>query len=274
VPVRRADKMHVATADIELARRLEQSISLAPMQAHEAATVMCGPFRAFFAPYTDNPELSYAMPVAPMAATREFEVSIENLRALFAERGRTLRFEFVEELWPNLAIDLERMGLHLQAREPLMACSANEFRPSRVPDVGVRPLLAEDADDELDAFLKIRDALPADGARRTSATTIARLRETLSQSNDRFALATIAGQPAGTGRCIFQAAGLGEITAIVTTPAMRRRGVAAAVVSFLLNELFENGGDIAWLNAANEQARSVYARLGFRSIGSLLNYEA
>ena len=266
--------MHVETADIELARRLEQSISLAPMQAHEAETAVCGPFRAFFAPHTDNPQLNYAMPVAPMVAAREFEVSIESLRAEFAERGRTLRFEFVEELWPGLGIALERTGLHLEAREPLMACSANEFIPSLVSDFEVRALRAEDTDVELATFLTIRDAWPADVPRTLSAKAIARLREALLLSRGRFALATIAGQPAGTGRCIFQAAGLGEITAIVTSPEMRRRGVAAAVVSFLLNELFDNGGSIAWLNAANEQARSVYARLGFRGIGSLLNYEA
>jgi predicted GNAT family acetyltransferase len=44
-------------------------------------------------------------------------------------------------------------------------------------------------------------------------------------------------------------------------------------VTVLLRGLFASGRDIGWLNAANEQARSVYARLGFRSIGSLLNYE-
>jgi predicted GNAT family acetyltransferase len=44
-------------------------------------------------------------------------------------------------------------------------------------------------------------------------------------------------------------------------------------VSELLRGLFDSGRNIGWLNAANEQARSVYAKLGFRSIGSLLNYE-
>ena len=266
--------MYTDTVDIELARRLEQSISLAPMQAHEAETVTCGPFRAFFEPHTDNRQLNYTMPVAPMPAAREFDVSIESLRTLFAQRSRTLRCEFVEELWPGLAMELERTGLHLQAREPLMACSVNEFIPSLVSAVDVRALAAEDPVGDFVAFMQIRDTLPADRERRISEKSIARLRETLNLSHGRFALATIAGQPAGIGRCIFQAAGLGEITGIVTAPAMRRRGVAAAVVSFLLNELFGSGGNIAWLNAANEQARAVYARLGFRSIGSLLNYEA
>ena len=45
------------------------------------------------------------------------------------------------------------------------------------------------------------------------------------------------------------------------------------MVSFLIRELIDTGRTIAWLNAANDQARSVYARLGFRSIGRLLNYE-
>lgn len=266
--------MQPHSVDIELARRLEQSVSLAPMQSHEAETAICGPFRAFFVPYTDNPQLNYAMPVASLPAAREFDVAVERLRAIFARRGRALRLEFVEELWPGLAMELERTGLHLEAREPLMACPANEFISSRVSDVDVRALLAEDADVDLAAFLNIRDELPADALRSRSGMAIEQLREVLRLSAGRCAMATIAGQAVGTGRCLFQAAGLGEITAIVTVPQMRRRGVAAAVVSFLLKEFFADGGDIAWLNAANAQAQSVYARLGFRSIGSLLNYEA
>ena len=81
------------------------------------------------------------------------------------------------------------------------------------------------------------------------------------------------GRPASVGRCIAQRDGLGEITSIVTLPEFRRRGAAATVVSVLLRGLFDSGRNIGWLNAANEQARSVYASLGFRTIGSLLNYE-
>jgi ribosomal protein S18 acetylase RimI-like enzyme len=95
----------------------------------------------------------------------------------------------------------------------------------------------------------------------------------LRSGSETCALASVDGRPAAAGRCIFQDGELGEITSIATLPEFRRRGVGATLVSFLIRQLIDAGGSIAWLNAANEQAVSVYARLGFRSTGSLLNYE-
>jgi len=86
-------------------------------------------------------------------------------------------------------------------------------------------------------------------------------------------MGTIDGRPAAVGRWIAQDGSLGEIAGIVTLPEFRRRGAAATIVSVLLRGVFASGRNIAWLNADNEQARSVYAKLGFRTIGSLLNYE-
>ncbi len=99
------------------------------------------------------------------------------------------------------------------------------------------------------------------------------LRETLRIGEETSVLGTIDGRPAAVGRWIAQADGLGEIVGIVTLPEFRRRGAAATIVSALLRGVFASGRDTAWLNADNEQARSVYAKLGFRSIASLLNYE-
>ncbi len=261
----------VDSAAIELARRLEQSVSLAPTP--EADTVTSGPFRCFFSPYTDDNQLNYAMPIAPLGTPDELAAAIETVRALFAERQRTLRFEFVEELWPGLAEALERAGLRLEGREPLMACTPDEFRPSLASDVEVRALTAADGDKDLATFLHIRDEAPAGAEASITGEQIARLRESVRTEYGWYVLATIGRQPAGTGYCQFDGGDLGEIVGIVTEPELRRRGVAASVVSFLLLKLFQNGGSLAWLSAANEQARSVYARLGFRAIGNLLNYE-
>jgi len=265
--------MHTDTAEIELARRLEQSISRAPAPTSGAIeSVTCGPFRVWFATYTDNRELNYAMPVTPTGSDA-LRAAVEALRAVFAARTRTLRVEFVEEVWPDLAAALQRSGLHLKAREPLMACTKDEFVPVMASGVSVRALSAEESDAELAVFLQINDGRPTDGSRPVSAKAVAALRDDLRTTLGTFASASIDGRPAGAGRCLFQQDGLGEITGIVTLPEFRNRGVAATLVSDLLRRLFESGRSIAWLNAANEQARSVYARLGFRSIGSLLNYE-
>ena len=262
-----------ATPQIELARKLEQSISLAPMPTGTGVeSVNCGTFRAWFTSYTDNPQSNYAMPVA-LTDPAALGADVDALRTLFAARARKVRVEFVEELWPALADALQRAGLHLQAREPLMACIKSEFAPVAAPGVSVRLLSADDSDADLAAYLHIADERPADGSRPVSDKAVALLRETLNSGNTTCAIGTIDGRAAAVGRCIAQDDGLGEITSIVTLPEFRRRGAAATVVSALLRGLFASGRNIGWLNAANEPARSVYAKLGFRSIGSLLNYE-
>jgi len=261
----------VDSVAIDLARRLEQSASLAPTP--EADTVSSGPFRCFFSPYTDDDQLNYAMPVARLGSPEELAAAIQAARAVFTERQRTPRFEFVEALWSGLAESLERAGLRLEGREPLMACAPDEFRPSFASDVEVHALTAADSDEDLATFLRIRDEAPAGAEASITSEQIARLRESVRTEYGWFVLATIGRQIAGAGYCQYDGGDLGEIVGIVTVPELRRRGVAASVVSFLLSKLFQNDGSLAWLSAANEQARSVYARLGFRAIGSLLNYE-
>jgi ribosomal protein S18 acetylase RimI-like enzyme len=261
----------IATADMALAQRLEQSVSLGP--APWAETVNSGPFRAYFARHTRYPELNYAMPVASLGSAAELGVSLRELRGLFAERGCRLRLEFVGELWPELAAALDGAGLTLEGDEPLMACAPDGFQPITAPGVSIRPLAADPSDADLAAFLTIRDSEWGPGGPPPSAEAVAQLRAMIGGGAGTFALATLDGEPAGTGRCQSSDGELGEITAIVTRPALRRRGVAATVTTFLVREHFAAGGALAWLSAANPAAQSVYTRLGFRAIGSLLNYE-
>jgi ribosomal protein S18 acetylase RimI-like enzyme len=257
----------------DLARRLEQSISLAAAPASsEVESVRFGAFRAWFTTYTNDPQANYAMPVTPVESAL-LGKAVEVLHAEFAARARRLRVEFVEELWPGLAGALEHSGLHLEAREPLMACMKGEFLPAAAPGVIVRALTADAPDAGLVTFIRIRDQRPTDESRPVSVRAVAALRGRLRTDAETCVVAFVGDLPAGAGRCIPQQDGLGEITSIVTLPQFRRRGVAATLVSHLLRQLFDGGRAIGWLNAANDQARSVYSSLGFRSIGSLLNYE-
>jgi hypothetical protein len=259
---------HITETDtIELARRLEQSVSLA--SAPGCDTIACGPFRAFFDPHTAYNELNYAMPIAPLGDGDELAAAISDLRLLFHQRGRRLRVEFVEELWPELSAALERVGLALENCEPLMACTPAAFAPIAAPSVLVHALGPDDPDADLASYLQIRDETEAQPA----AEQVARLREQIAQGHGWFALASFDGRAAGTGRCLVADGGLGELVAIVTRHELRRRGIAGTVVSFLVQHHFDASGTLAWLSAANGGAESVYARVGFRSIGSLLNYE-
>ena len=257
-------------ADLAFLRQLEQSVSLA--LASESEAVLSGPFRAFFSPFTADPELNYAMPIAQPEGPDGFPAALAAARQVFAARQRRLRLEFTEELWPSLVQAAEQEGLDLVGREPLMICRPAEFRPAPPSGVSVALLTPHASDDALLAFLEIRSAEGED-PEPVGLASLLRLREALQADNDWYALATLDGQLVGTGRCQVSAVGWGEISAIVTRPDSRRRGVARAVTSALVQRYLDAGGTLAWLSAANPTAQRVYMRLGFSIVGSLLNYE-
>jgi ribosomal protein S18 acetylase RimI-like enzyme len=259
--------IETSTETTELLRTIEQSVSLGA--APWAETLMSGPFRMFLEPTISYNELNYAMPVAPLGTGEELLAAVRDLRAVFAERGRRMRLEFTEELWPDLASALEGEGLRAEGREPVMACTRDEFQPVAVPGISLRALGPDDPDADLAAYITIRD----EEERVPGADEVGRLRGAIARSKGWFLLASIEGQSAGTGRLLVSPDGLGEITAIVTRADQRRRGVAATVVSSLVRRCFAEEGKLAWLTAANPPAQSVYTRLGFRMLGTLASYE-
>jgi hypothetical protein len=250
--------------------RIEQSVSLAPAESTAVEVVPCGPFRAFLSLHTDDPELNYAMQTTTSTDRQSLTAAIEALRRVFAARQRRLRLEFMEELWPDLSTAASRAGLQLANREPLMTCTPASFQPVAAPRVQVAFLRPEDDDTLLRVYLAIRDEQPED---QIETAEVGRLRDLLQGGAGWFALARLAGQPAGTGRCAVSRDGLGELSAIVTRPEQRRQGIAATTTSVLLQAYFGADGSLAWLSAANPEAASVYARVGFWGLGHLLNYE-
>jgi len=63
-----------------------------------------------------------------------------------------------------------------------------------------------------------------------------------------------------------------ELAGVATSPALRRRGVAATLTSFLTDQLFAAGGTLAWLSAGDAAAQAVYERVGFAVVDTRLNY--
>lgn len=59
-----------------------------------------------------------------------------------------------------------------------------------------------------------------------------------------------------------------EIVGVATLPAARRRGVARAVTATLARHALDTGAGLAFLSAASLDVAAVYARLGFRRVGT------
>jgi ribosomal protein S18 acetylase RimI-like enzyme len=84
-----------------------------------------------------------------------------------------------------------------------------------------------------------------------------------------FALASLDGVPAGTAYVLRSDGGAGPsayLAGVAVLPEARRRGVGAAVSSWLLERAFERGAELAHLNPDTEAAVRIYGRLGFREL--------
>jgi hypothetical protein len=70
-------------------------------------------------------------------------------------------------------------------------------------------------------------------------------------------------------RGAFQSAlGAAEVVGVATLPAARHRGYGAAVSTLLAREALARGNEVVFLSAASEDVARVYARIGFRRIGT------
>jgi len=109
------------------------------------------------------------------------------------------------------------------------------------------------------------------------ADAVARLQEATSAQRDayyermvatpqanRALIAHADGEPAGVGTVMLED-GIAGIFSMATAPAMRRRGVASALVARLLAWAWERGARVAYLqvDAQNDPALAVYRRFGF-----------
>lgn len=259
--------------DLALLRLLEPTDRLRAAVARLGGEVRrVGPFEAYLHPDPEARGFQYAQPIEPLPGDDEVVAGLSDLRRLFAQRDVPVSIELNAPLFPRLPAILESQGFVITDREPLMILDPADFTPITAADVTVRFLGPEDSDAALSAFARIFTEVLMERAYTESPKEIARLRSEAEHGGGRsHALATIAGQPAGTG-FITTSDEIAEITRVATLPAYRRRGVAATLTSFMLASCFEQGGRMAWLTAAARPAQILYERLGFRLVGERLYY--
>jgi ribosomal protein S18 acetylase RimI-like enzyme len=259
--------------ELALLRRIEETGNRATAQHREVVPV--GPFSALLDRATDMIWLNYAVPAGPLNDARQVSDALRQLRWVFVERKRVLRFEFTGELWPELPQILEGAGLQLQASHPLMLCTPDDFRPIRVPQVRVQIVRASSDDRTLatfttvtqEGFGMVEEPVPP------SQEQIDQLRRDLEGEHVHSALAWLEGEPAGAATTIgFEE--VAELAGVATLPALRRRGVAVTTSSVLVQDHFDRGGAVVWLSAGDAAAQAVYERIGFRVAGERLNYIA
>ena len=253
----------------ELSRICEQNANA--ISARSRTIIDCGPFQALLDPSTDMIWLNYAVPVGAIDDPQATVAALADLRRAFAQHQRRPRFEFNALPWPTLPSLLESAGFQLQERHPLMICTPHSFRPFAAPGVAVRFLGSSDPAPTLAAAMALQSESFGGPAELPPADEIERMRDQLRAETLCYAFATLGGMPAGAGSSA-PIDGVAEVTGVATTPALRRRGVAATLTSFLTEQLFAAGGTLAWLSAGDAAAQSVYERVGFVVADTRLNY--
>ncbi len=147
-------------------------------------------------------------------------------------------------------------------RQRLMGLHAPDLRPlPPVPGLGIEPAGVQDLADvvRIDAA-----AFGADPVEQR-----AWIEPHLGAAGVTTALARLDGVPAATAYIVLAEGRAGRtacLAGVAVAEWARRRGVAAAVSSWLLARAFEAGARLAHLHPDTDEAAHVYARLGFLEV--------
>lgn len=237
---------------------------------HTRHVVACEPFHLYIHPSDSFKYFNYAIPDAPVEALSAEQLAA--LRTAFAERGRTLRFEFLHEYTPRLRGLLDGLGVQSEGENPLLVCTAETWTAVALPDgLQVRRLTAASPDAELAAQIEVGSRGFGEEGRGATPERITDLRRRLGLGGAYFG-AWLGDEPVGVGAYTVPLDGFTELVGIATLPEYRRRGIAGAVTAEMARSAFSEGVQTAFLTAADDDASRVYQRAGFRRIGTGLAY--
>jgi ribosomal protein S18 acetylase RimI-like enzyme len=251
---------------VPLLRRMEATTAVANEVGREV--VIVPPFQLSFHPTDALIYLNYAMPLTGLGGEITAEV-MGRVREAFRARGRVLRFEFFEGLWPELGGLLEAQGVAFEERMPLMLCAPGDLRAPRQVEAEVVPISERSSDETLAAFVQVREAGFGRPERDLRPGELEEIRAEYRSDKYRTMAARVDGRLVAIASVTVAN---DELVGVATAPAYRRRGLAAALCHAVLREHFAHGGTLAWLSAADEAAERLYGRLGFRTAGSALSH--
>jgi ribosomal protein S18 acetylase RimI-like enzyme len=211
-------------------------------------------------------------------------ITVADVRAIRARQRELIipeSFEWIEQTAPEMAAAAAGAGLEVHTH-PLMVLTTPPQAPPRPPSVTVRVVAPEDP--ELDRIWAVpavafghpgtsageagpaeRDKIAADH----DGGTIEMLRERLRSGHSALAAAFGPDGPVAAGSC--QAVdGIAEITGVGVLPSSRRQGLGAAVTALLARDALDRGVDTVFLSASDDAVARIYARIGFRTVGTAM----
>lgn len=267
------------SANEQLITRIQAQLSASAQQNFEAVAVP--PFTIYINADSDSLWNNYAIPDEPVTGT--VDGALARLTALFQERGRQPRFEFVDEFTPALAPALAKYGFVEEMRTQLMICTPATYQP--VPSsthVRLAQLTHDGPIRDFQEFMTVqRGAFGHEPAERVTV-------DEAQQFRTRFATTQFYGAwlveeqsttendapetLVGVASLLPPHDGLTEIAGIATAAEYRRQGIAGALTAHAVAQAFAQELSGVFLTAADANAGRVYERVGFYPIGTGLAY--
>jgi len=230
-------------------------------------------------PYYARPRRSGEVPEGTLGP-----VTAEDIRAVRArQRGLLIpeSFEWIDEAAPGMTAAAPGAGLAARAH-PLMVLGGPAPAPVTEPGITVR--LVSPDEPELDRIWAVtavafghpgtavglagaidRDKIAADH----DEGAMGMLRDRIRSGQSVLAVAFGPDGPLAAGSC-QPMGGVAEITGVGVLPSARRMGLGGAVTAALAREALRRGVQTVFLAASDDDVARVYARLGFRRIGTAM----
>lgn len=203
----------------------------------------------------------HATPGTP-AAGGEVEAGLSVVRRAFAEAGKRMHVELVEEASPGLEQDLVRAGLRTDKRMPLLGVEPGRVAmpdpPEQVTVEWVRDERTHRVAEQVAAAAFESDPL---GARLPAAA-----------ADGGGVLVRAGDEPVATAAWTGVADGVTEIVGVGTLPAFRRRGLGALATAYAVDVAVREGGaTLPWLTPGDDGADRMYRAIGFEPVASCVH---
>jgi ribosomal protein S18 acetylase RimI-like enzyme len=194
--------------------------------------------------------------------------AIASLKETFRERGRVARLEYFHELYPDLKQCLLEGGFKLDMSAPVMTLTPRELsEPSNV--AATYTVLTEDKR-LLERFLRCQSVAFGGTGGDDAHAWLPAMTDMLKSGELVGAVLEQDGEY--VSGAVIQGAEDGELAGVWTLPQKQRQGLSYMLCQRLLHDYFLGRQSLCWLSAA-EGALRLYEKLGFRKVGTQLNFQ-
>ena len=235
--------------------RIEAAMAAGAAQGR--TVVDCSPLAVHLSPL---PGWVHSLAI-PTSEVSDWTAAVGDMVDAFDEAQRVPRIEYFAGLHPTLHPALDAAGLDLDMEAPVMVRSGPSVLAP--PTIEAEPLRT---DDDLEAFVANQSI--AYGGDAFDTSWVCRLRDGLRNRTTTGATVTEGGEVVA-GATVAWVDDIAELAGVWTLPTHRRQGLAAAVCAAAIADI---GSDtVLWLSAGPGTG-TLYQRLGFRAIGTQLNF--